>query len=480
MIAPGDVLHNRYRIERSIGRGGMGEVFAAVVLLPPPGREREEEVTLLQPTPQSSRVAIKVVSRAILNEAAMARLQREAVAASRIKSDFVPELVEVGTTPEGELFLAMDILYGDTLAERLKGKQCLPWDEVFLLGDDVLSGLIDAHEAGVIHRDLKPSNIFLCEPERAGAPERAKVLDFGVCKLDTHDEEKLTGTGESVGTVAYMAPEQIRGASQVTAQADLYSFATVVFEVLSARLPHAAAGQMALLASKLERNATRLADVAQVPVPAGLDAFLARLLARDPAERWATAREVRDAWRMLGLAVVEPRSTAGLPAVENASPATEAGLASGSVEVPSPRPSRIGIVVAGFAVALSLVVLLVMAATRHDPKAADVVAVDLPPPEIPIPRAAADSLPVAPVAAVVPVAPEDRSAASNASAPEATAVEAGFPASDASAAAPRQAASARPPFVPWRAPAHPRPPGATRPGAASTTTKPHITDKPRY
>jgi serine/threonine protein kinase len=293
VIVPGDVLHNRYRIERSIGRGGMGEVFCAVVLVPPVGRELDEEVTLLRPSLDSFRVAIKVVSRTVVSEAAMARLQREAVAASRIKSAFVPELIDVGTTDEGEVFLAMEILYGETLSARLKSRQCLYWEEVFQLGDDVLSGLIDAHEAGVVHRDLKPSNIFLCDRALPDMVERAKVLDFGVCKLDTHDEEHLTGTGESVGTASYMAPEQIRGASHVTERADLYSFATVMFEAVSGQLPHLGTGQMAMLASKLERSPLHVTEVAAVHVPEGLDALLDRLLARDTSKRYPS-RECAD------------------------------------------------------------------------------------------------------------------------------------------------------------------------------------------
>jgi serine/threonine protein kinase len=461
VIVPGDVLRNRYRIERSIGRGGMGEVFCAVVLVPPPGREGDDEVTLLRPSVDSFRVAIKVVSRAVVSEAAMARLQREAVAASRIKSEFVPELIDVSTTAEGELFLAMEILYGETLAARLKRRRSLHWEEAFALGDDVLSGLIDAHEAGVVHRDLKPSNIFFCERVPPDMRERAKVLDFGVCKIDTHDEEHLTGTGESVGTASYMAPEQIRGASQVTERADLYSFATVIFEAVSGQLPHAGTGQMAMLASKLERNAMRVADLAIVPVPEGLDTLLARLLARDPAKRYATAREVRDAWRALGPPLVVPRSPSAPPPPGSAPLLTETGVTSGTLEVARRPVSRVGIALAAFSVTVSLVVILVMIGSRRSATAA------------PDDFAAPSTEPV--VSAMVverpPPAPFEPLPAVADNEDEAHTDDAG--ASTAADAAVTVAPLPRP--AAWHPPRR-----WGRPPLGSGTTKPHIGDKPRY
>ncbi len=138
------------------------------------------------------------------------------------------------------------------------------------------------------------------------------ILDFGVCKVDGSDGDKLTVTGESLGTVSYMAPEQIRGASKVDERADLYSFAMVVFESLSGRLAHDATGQMAMLASKLERSARSIREVATVPIPAGLEAVLRTCLARKPGDRYPSAQELLKVWRSLGQmkAVVQPRPAA--------------------------------------------------------------------------------------------------------------------------------------------------------------------------
>ena len=270
----------------------MGHVFAATDLD-------------LEPGPP---VAIKVVSRVVFDETLMARLHREAEAATRIRSEYVPRVLEVSNTDEREMFLVMERLVGEPLSQRMRDKGPLPWAEVVQIGEDVLRGLIDAHTAGVVHRDIKPSNVFLAA---RGGRMRAMVLDFGVCKTDAVDTEHLTGTGESIGTVAYMAPEQIRGASKVDDRADLYAFGVLVFEMLCGRLPHDGPSQMAILASKLENDPARLRDCSRVPMPDGLDALVAKALVRDPKTRFTSAQELLKAWRKLGTSSV---SRVGAPA----------------------------------------------------------------------------------------------------------------------------------------------------------------------
>jgi eukaryotic-like serine/threonine-protein kinase len=279
-VKPGDVLRDKYRIDALIGRGGMGQVFAATVL---DSSAREQ-------------VALKVVSRLLVDETLMIRLHREAEAAARIRSDFVPRVLDVSDTEDGETFLVMERLVGEPLSQRIRDNGALPWSEVARIGEDVLRALIDAHTAGIVHRDLKPSNVFLAL--KAGRV-RAMVLDFGVCKMDGVDTERLTGTGESIGTVAYMAPEQIRGAARVDERADLYGFGVLVFEMLCGRLPHEGPSQMAILASKLENASARLNDWSRVSTPEGADALIARTLAREPAQRPANAQELLKAWRAL-------------------------------------------------------------------------------------------------------------------------------------------------------------------------------------
>ena len=349
-IQVGAVVRGRYLLVSILGRGGMGEVFGARDL-----REGGE-------------VAIKVVRRTMVDDTMMARLEREAIAARRVQSPFVPIVHEIDRTDDGELFLVMQRLHGETLSQRLRDRVVLTWDEVRAIVDDVLQGLCHAHAAGVVHRDLKPGNIFLERPEDATIPggraegaaqaarERAMILDFGVCKIDAHDEQRLTTTGEAVGTIAYMAPEQIRGASKVDGRADLYALSALAFEALTGELPHDGQGQMAIIAAKLERSARPLRDLAKVPVPPGLESIFSKCLARKADGRFGSAEEMLRAWRALGPPTVMPRALGAGPATN---PPTETGVTAGTMVLRG--GSRIGLVLAGlglFAASVALVVAL--------------------------------------------------------------------------------------------------------------------------
>ena len=351
-IAPGSILGNKYRIADSIGRGGMGEVFSA------------------HRVADGAEVAVKVVSRRVVDTTLMVRLEREAIAARRVRSAYVPEVYDVDHTDEGELYLVMRRLHGVSLSQRLKDRGVLAWSELSPLVEDVLQGLSDAHTAGVVHRDLKPGNIFL-EPVEAPtipsgnliamaasrpSPERAIILDFGVCKLDASDGEKLTVTGESVGTITYMAPEQIRGASDVDARADLYSVALIVFEALTGRLPFEATGQMAILAEKLEGKPKRLRDFAQVTVPGALDALLSKGLARKPDDRFASAMEMLRAIRLLGPPTEMPRAPLSSPTRRDSAPPDTVLTAVSQVRAPTVG-SKVGLALAGIAAVSALAVL---------------------------------------------------------------------------------------------------------------------------
>jgi len=469
VIKVGDVLRGKYRLESSIGKGGMGEVFCAF------------------DTKTLRRVAVKVVTRTALGEVLMARLQREAIAAVRVRSEYVPQLLDVDTTEEGEVFLVMELLRGQTLTARLKQRGNLTWDETLALGRDVLHGLIDAHAAGVVHRDLKPSNIFV-ELARPGLGERAKVLDFGVCKLDAPDGEKLTSTGESVGTVAYMAPEQIRGASKVDERADLYSFATVMFEALCGRMPHDAAGQMAMLASKLERAPLRVVDCSLVPVPEGLQALLGRMLARDPNERLASATELLHAWESLGPANLEPHTQPAIdvpPDVVVDGPSIIGGTQTSLTTGPSTRagraPSRGPLLVAGAAVVMAIGIFVTMLSAARTPggdlrtAAASTVVLAAPNPDPSSPSPAPEPVRPSGDPAATPTAPQATPPTSAGQTDWTTSIPTLDLTSDAGFAT-----LAAPPPKPRRYYGRP----AGKPSAAGTprhgSTEPRLDDKPRY
>jgi serine/threonine protein kinase len=283
-LREGDLFDGRFRIQRLLGRGGMGEVWAAIA---PGGR----------------RVALKVLlEKAARKPDLVARFEREARIAERIKSFFVCELVDCGRTAEGELYIAFELLQGESLADRLRRENDLPFSEVGTLVEDVLSGLVDAHAVGVIHRDLKPGNIFLEKfPDNT---ERAKVLDFGVSKVIRPafgDERSLTAFDATLGSFAYMAPEQVRGAARADERADVYAVGAVAFRALAGRLPFEGTTASMLLAAKLDQEAPTLSDATGVQWPAGIERFLARALARDRKARFGTAAPALEAWRELAV-----------------------------------------------------------------------------------------------------------------------------------------------------------------------------------
>jgi serine/threonine-protein kinase len=446
-IGPGAILGGKYRLEESIGRGGMGEVFEATN----------------QATAQ--RVAVKVVNRSFADTMLMERLRREAEAARRVQSEFVPRLYDVDKTPDGELFLVMELLYGETLSARMRRRGgVLSWEEVWRIGDDVLRGLIDAHAAGVIHRDLKPGNIFI--EAVPGRRERARILDFGVCKLDVHDGESLTTTGEAVGTIAYMAPEQIRGASRVDERADLYAFAMVVFETLCGRLAYDASGSIALIACKLEKPARSIRDLGRMPIPEGLEVLLGRCLARRPADRPASATELLRDWQGLGAPTVTP---VPLPQRFHAGDSpTEAGMtAAPTLQTrASRRRSRVALLVAAAALLASCGVLVVGLRLHAEPPAAVAAAAAGVAAAAPSPSPSSPPSPAAPTTAVAAAA-DPSAVASHTPALEIAPVVLAASA-DAGTSRPSRA---RPSKRTWTASPAPRHP---------SSTEPQIVAEPRY
>jgi len=247
-------------------------------------------------------VAIKVLlARAAMKPDLVRRFEREAKIASAIKSVFVCQLLEVGHTDDGAHLLVFEQLTGESLADRLKREQYLPFSEVGPIIDDALQGLAAAHAAGVVHRDLKPGNIFL---EHLGLPdrrERAKILDFGISKLTRREKEEptLTAFDATLGSFAYMAPEQVRGAARADERADLYAVGAVAFRALSGRLPFEGTTAAVLVSLKLDRAAPSLAEATGEKWPAGIERFLERALERKRERRFGTAAEALTAWRAI-------------------------------------------------------------------------------------------------------------------------------------------------------------------------------------
>jgi serine/threonine protein kinase len=294
-IHPGDTLAG-YHVTQLLGRGGMGEVWAATS----PDGAHEVAIKVLLPN-----VAMK--------PDIVARFEREARVTAAIESDYVCKLLGHKRDPSGAHLLIFEKLDGETLSERLKRELYLPFGEVGPLVDDAFQGLHAAHQSGVIHRDLKPGNIFIEWTNNPERPERAKVLDFGVSKLTKkgkgrRDEPSLTDFDATLGSFAYMAPEQVRGAARVDQRADLYAMGAVAFRALAGRLPFEGSNAGMIIALKLDRAAPSLSEVTGDRWPAGLERFLHCVLQRDPEQRYETAAQALNVWREIMPSAVMRRS----------------------------------------------------------------------------------------------------------------------------------------------------------------------------
>jgi serine/threonine protein kinase len=280
-LEPGVVVAQRYKILRPLGRGGMGEVFAA------------ENI-------RTGRIVAVKVLRADSKQksSAVARFQREARAAGSINSDHVTQVLDVEDDPEQGIVIVFELLEGESLIDRLKRTGPMTFDEIFPIVEQVWMGLDAAHAAGVIHRDLKPSNVFL--ERRPDGQQRVKILDFGISKLPKEvGGDTLTEMGQSLGTFSFMPPEQIGKAKTVDHRADVYACATLIYQAMSGQLPYAAKNILQMVDLKTKAEPRSLSSVLDTPADPRLEAFLSKGLARDPNHRFQSATEALEAWRVL-------------------------------------------------------------------------------------------------------------------------------------------------------------------------------------
>ena len=255
-----------YRITGALGAGGMGSVFTAV------------HVQTGKPA------AVKLLRKELTdNDELVERFFNEARAATRIRHPGIIEVYDFGHADDGRAFLAMELLEGVTLRQRIAQKQRLSEDEARAIARGVAEALAAAHAAAIVHRDLKPDNIFLV------GGTTPKVLDFGIAKLldRVQDEVSRTRTGSLIGTPVYMAPEQARAAGSIDARADLYSLGCILYEMVAGAPPFV--GNIGeLLAAHMFTEPPHLDE----PM---LDALVQRLLAKEPADRPRDAAAVAEA-----------------------------------------------------------------------------------------------------------------------------------------------------------------------------------------
>jgi serine/threonine protein kinase/tetratricopeptide (TPR) repeat protein len=272
---PGDFVLGKYRIERVIGRGGMGVVYLAL------------HEALHQ------RVALKVLAPAAAKHHASAtRFINEARAAARIRGDHVASVMDVGQLENGIPYMVLEYLEGSDLSKVLHERGPLPIVEAVDYIVQALSAIAHAHAAGVVHRDLKPGNLFLAERTDGGLT--IKVLDFGISKLDGEAATEITHTSAVLGSPGYMSPEQVRSSRSVDGRADIWSLGVILYRLLAAQGPFRGEAMSEVLAAVLEQAPPPLRE-ARPDVPEDLERVIMKCLEKDRDARWATAGELATA-----------------------------------------------------------------------------------------------------------------------------------------------------------------------------------------
>ena len=303
ILPSGTIVAGKLRVGRVIGSGGMGVVY-----------EVEHELT-------KHRRALKVLhARAAANPSVLERFLREATAAARIGSAHVAETFDAGRLDSGEPYLLMELVDGETLDQRLQRQGPVSPGELAELVFQACEGVQAAHEAGIVHRDLKPENLIVST--RDGAPF-VKILDFGISKFDERHTGGfgITTEGMMLGTPYYMSPEQVRGASLIDFRTDIYSLGVILYECACGTVPFDAKSIEALAVRIHEGHPRPLVERSPW-LPADFCAIVHRAMARDPADRFETARALGDALEPMRVRTIRAPSTGAPPprAVVRSSP----------------------------------------------------------------------------------------------------------------------------------------------------------------
>jgi serine/threonine protein kinase len=240
-------------------------------------------------------VAIKVLEPSQSGSEMRERFAREAVLLSGVKSRHVGSIVGFGFD-KGQPFLVLEKLNGETLDAKLRRDGPVAPPIAVRWIEQLLVGVRDCHAAQIIHRDIKPSNIFLHRGD--GFEETVKLIDFGVARLReiTGDSGGLTSTNHLIGSMGYMAPEQFRNAKAVGFTADLYAVGVVIYRTLTGRLPFVSRSLEAVIRMKSEQDAPSISAMLQLPGNVVLDWFVKKAMAREPKDRFQSAREMLEHW----------------------------------------------------------------------------------------------------------------------------------------------------------------------------------------
>jgi len=270
----GRELGGHYRVERLIGRGGMGAVYEA------------------RNTWTDRRVAVKLLHPELVKKREMvARFLTEARAASAIRHPNIVDVLDMGVDDvERTLYIVQEFLEGEDLATRLERDGTLRPREALDVIVPVMGALVSAHRLGVIHRDVKPENVFLARGE--GGAVAPKLIDFGIARILAADtDQRTTRTGTTIGTPQYMSPEQARGEDDLDARTDVWALGVLLYECLSGVRPFEAANYNLVVVKIITERPAPLREVAPA-VPASVAAVVERALALDRDDRFADMAEM--------------------------------------------------------------------------------------------------------------------------------------------------------------------------------------------
>ena len=276
----GSVLKETYRLERLIGIGGMGAVYEAAHLR------------------LARRFAVKILfSRFAKNRTVLARFQQEAEITSGLGHPNIVEVVDFNYTPNGLPFIVMELLEGESLAQRLRHyRGPVVLDEVAMIIGQTCSALQAAHDSGIVHRDLKPQNIFLCR--RRSRDDVVKLVDFGISKVQGSDLTAVNQPKALLGSPRYMAPEQLEaGQKRIDKRTDIYALGTICYEMLAGKNPFDGDSIPEMLSNVIHHTPPSLDTLVGALVNPGLADVVSRAMSKDRAERHLSVRAFWDAFR---------------------------------------------------------------------------------------------------------------------------------------------------------------------------------------
>jgi serine/threonine-protein kinase len=276
VIGVGDVVADKYKVEKTLGKGGMGYVVAA----------RHMQL--------DQQVAIKVLIPELAeNEDAVARFLREARAAVKIRSEHIVRVLDVGTLDDGAPFMVMEFLEGRDLAREMEERKRLPVGDAVDYVLQVCEGLAEAHAVGIVHRDLKPANLFITR--KSDGTNLVKILDFGISKALMVEGQAnavpITATQGVMGSPHYMSPEQVRKPKTVDTRSDIWSLGVILHEFLTGTPPFASETPMAILAAVVSDEPPEIRST-RFDVPDSLQTVVSTCLAKEPSRRYADVVEL--------------------------------------------------------------------------------------------------------------------------------------------------------------------------------------------